>query len=58
MPDMTMCMNDKCTLATTCKRSQKSGTVLTPMQQSVAFFSQDFAGNCDHYKQVTNWRVK
>ena len=50
MPDITMCMNDKCTLATTCKRSQKSGTVFTPMKQSVSIFFQDENGHCEYFK--------
>ena len=49
MPDISMCMNEECKLAPTCRRSPKSGTVPTPNWQSWAAFEPDADGTCDVY---------
>jgi len=46
MPDITMCLNQACKLAPTCKRSALSGTK-SSMIQSVAYFAPDASGKCD-----------
>jgi len=48
MPDITMCMNETCPKATTCRRSKKSGTVESEYQY-IALFKPNADGECKHY---------
>ena len=46
MPDISMCMNEKCTKNTTCYRY---AAIPNPFRQSYMHFEQDEDGDCDDY---------
>lgn len=55
MPDIAMCNNTECPLATTCKRSPSSGTVANPYRQSYSSWQPTFVGLSDHEPSHPGW---